>query len=118
MNICMCLVANGMLVCGKFVELSQQYIRETLCLSHMIIYFLQMPLFCLLMYIHHPRDQNTAYMLEAQALRSEMKHCTEQVEKLSREFNEIKKDIEAARKEVDTTRSTLTEITMKLLSTY
>lgn len=67
---------------------------------------------------HHTQDQNTAYMLEAQALRSEMKHCTEQVEKLSREFNEIKKDIEAARKEVDTTRSTLTEITMKLLSTY
>ena len=41
--------------------------------------------------VHHPQDQNTAYMLEAQALRSEMKHCTEQVEKLSREFNEIKK---------------------------
>ena len=60
------------------------------------------------------RDENVS---EAQALRSEVKQCTAQVEKLSSEFKEIKKDIEAARKEVDNTLCTLTEITVKLLST-
>ena len=57
------------------------------------------------------RDENVS---EAQALRSEVKQCIAQVEKLSSEF---KKDIEAARKEVDNTLCTLTEITVKLLST-
>ena len=39
-----------------------------------------------------------------------MKHCTDQVEKLTKEFSEMKNEIEAAREEVDTTRSVLTEI--------
>ena len=46
-----------------------------------------------------------------------MRHCTEQVKKLSKEFNEIKREIEAARKEVDTTRCALTEITLMLKET-
>ncbi len=69
-------------------------------------------------------------------MRIEMKHCTEQVEKLTKEFFEmkeeikreleaahreeffeIKRELEAARKEVDTTRCALNEVTMKLLST-
>ena len=47
-------------------------------------------------------------------LRAKMKHCTDLVEKLTREFDEIKKVIEAAQVEVDTTRYALTEITIKL----
>ena len=45
-----------------------------------------------------------------------MKQCTNQVQKLAEEFSEMKKELEAARKEVDTTRYTLNEITAKLLA--
>ena len=58
----------------------------------------------------------TAKKCEVNALRAEMKHCTSQVEKLSREFGEMKKELEAARKEVDTTQYALSEITSKLLA--
>ena len=44
-------------------------------------------------------------------------HCNEQVENLSREFVGIKREIEAARREVDNTWSALSEVTTKLLST-
>ena len=53
---------------------------------------------------------------DAQALQIEVKYCMEQVQKLNREFEEIKVDIQAALKEVDRTRCALTEITVKLLS--
>lgn len=53
---------------------------------------------------------------EAQALRMEVKNCTEQVQKLSKEFEEIKMDVQAALKEVDGARCALAEITVKLLS--
>ena len=53
---------------------------------------------------------------ETQALRMEVKNCTEQVQKLSKEFEEIKTDIQAALKEVNGARCALTEITVKLLS--
>lgn len=52
--------------------------------------------------------------IEVNVLRAEMKQCTDQVEKLTREFSEMKKEVEAAREEVDTTRFVLTEITSKL----
>ena len=61
-------------------------------------------------------DERTTYIREAQALHTEMKHCTEQVKKLSTEFHVIKRDIEEACKEIDTTRCALSEITMMLLS--
>ena len=53
---------------------------------------------------------------EAQTLRMEVKNCTEQVQKLSKEFEEIKTDIQAALKEVDVARCALTEVAVKLLS--
>ena len=52
----------------------------------------------------------------AQALRMEVKNCTEQVQKLSKEFEEIKADIQAVLKEVDGVRCALTEVRVKLLS--
>ena len=56
-------------------------------------------------------ERNTCpVILEVNILRQEMKHCTDQVEKLTKEFSEMKNEIEAAREEVDTTRSVLTEI--------
>ena len=47
-------------------------------------------------------------------LRTEMKHCTDQVEKLTEEVCEVKKLIEASQVEVDTTRHALIEITRKV----
>jgi uncharacterized coiled-coil DUF342 family protein len=61
-------------------------------------------------------DQSAAYRCEVYTLRAEMKQCTNQVQKLAEEFSEMKKELEAARKEVDTTRYTLNEITAKLLA--
>ena len=52
--------------------------------------------------------------VEVTVLRAEMKQCTDQVQRLTREFSEMKKEVLAARKEVDTTRFTLTEISNKL----
>ena len=51
---------------------------------------------------------------EAQELRSQVKYCTEQVEKLSRE---IKTGIEEAQKEADSARCALNEVTVLLSST-
>lgn len=59
----------------------------------------------------HVVDKNTDS--EVNVLRAELKQCTDQMEKLTREFSEIK-EIEAAQEEVDTTRYALTEITTKL----
>ena len=52
--------------------------------------------------------------VEVTVLRAEMKQCTDQVQRLTREFSEMKKEVLAARKEVDTTRFTLTVISNKL----
>ena len=52
--------------------------------------------------------------VEVTVLRAEMKQCTDQVQRLTREFSEMKKEVLAARKEVDTTRFALTEISNKL----
>ena len=49
-------------------------------------------------------------LIECLSPDSPPKHCTDQVEKLTKEFSEMKNEIEAAREEVDTTRSVLTEI--------
>ena len=62
-------------------------------------------------------ESDIAYKCEVNALRTEIRHCNEQVEKLSREFVEIKREIEAARREVDNTWTALSEVTTKLLST-
>ena len=49
-------------------------------------------------YKHQPLDgENDAYKCEVTALRTEMKHYTEQVEKLSCEFKAVKREVEAAR---------------------
>ena len=50
------------------------------------------------------------------ALRTEVEYCIERIEKLSREFIAIKREIEAALREVDITRCALSEVTTKLLS--
>lgn len=55
-------------------------------------------------------EEDTAILCEVKALRIEMKHFTELVEKLSKEFIEMKRELE-------TTRCALSEITMQLLST-
>ena len=51
--------------------------------------------------MQHPQDEvvdeDSAYRCEVKALRTEMKQCTKQVECLYKEFDEIKKEIEAAR---------------------
>ena len=39
--------------------------------------------------------------VEVTVLRAEMKQCTDQVQTLTREFSEMKKEVLAARKEVD-----------------
>ena len=51
-----------------------------------------------------PTDESAAYRCEVYTLRAEMKQCTNQVQKLAEESSEMKKELEAARKEVDTTR--------------
>ena len=51
---------------------------------------------------------------EAQALREEVKHCTEQVQKLSKQFEEIKMDMQATLKEVYSTQCAPNEMTVKL----
>ena len=51
---------------------------------------------------------------EMTVLRAEMKQCTNQVQKLTKEFSEMKKAIEAAQDEVDSARYVLTEVTIKL----
>lgn len=58
--------------------------------------------------------ESSPVAVEVTILRAEMKHCTDQVEKLFKEFTAMKKEIEAAREEVDTTCCVLTEVTLKL----
>ena len=47
-------------------------------------------------------------------LRAEMKTCSTEVAKLTKEFNEFKKVVEATQSEVDATRLVLIELTNKL----
>ena len=46
----------------------------------------------------------------------QMKCCIHKIEELSKEFHKMKIEVEETRKEIDSTRLALTEITNKLLS--
>lgn len=56
------------------------------------------------------------WLCEVEALRTEVRQCSEQVEKLTKEFQDMKSCIQETLKEVDRTRCAVTELTMKLLS--
>ena len=58
-------------------------------------------------------QEDFAYRHEVQALRLEMKCCTEQIAKLNEEFTKMKKEVEAVLKEPDYTCCFLTDITSK-----
>ena len=45
-----------------------------------------------------------------------MKCCIHKIDELSKEFHKMKIEVEETRKEIDSTRLALTEITNKLLS--
>lgn len=62
----------------------------------------------------YDNQRDTAYRHKVKALCVEVKRCTEQIEKLNKEFSEIKREVEAALKEVNSTHSILTEITIQL----
>ena len=44
-----------------------------------------------------------------------MRHCNKEIEKLSKQFIAMKEEVESCRREVDSTRCVITEVT-KLLS--
>ena len=54
---------------------------------------------------------------ELQVLSFQIKCCTEKVDELNKEFQEMKKEVEATHQEIDSTRLLLTKITHQMLST-
>ena len=85
---------------------------DFICSAHSIIIIVLLSAECTCVAVH----SNSENQHEMNALRIEMRQCTDQVQKLTEEFTEIRKELEAARKEVDTTRSALSEIILKLLA--
>lgn len=59
-------------------------------------------------------DSSNGLNTEVKLLRAEMKDCTSQVKRLTKEFHEFKRVVEVTQLEVDATRLTVIELTNKL----
>ena len=68
----------------------------------------------ILSFIATDADSSTGLNTEIKLLRAEMKDCTSQVERLTKEIYDFKRVVEVTQLEVDATRLIVIELTNKL----